>query len=104
MAATALAAVWLRQSTPNSRERGRLAAVAVLALAIALMSQSVGAVLLLFSAGGGSVLSWAIGRSLMRRVLPLFFLLMTLGGTIYLSGVLPLRAIAENTAIGRHSC
>jgi hypothetical protein len=98
VAATALAAVWLWQSTPNSRERGRLAAVAVLALAIALMSQSVGAILLLCA---GLVLSWAIGRSLMRRVLLLFFLLMALGGTIYLSGALPLRAIAENTAIGR---
>ena len=58
-----------------------------------------GAILLLCA---GLVLSWAIGRSLIRRALLLFLLLMALGGAIYLSGALPLRAIAENTAIGRH--
>jgi MFS family permease len=98
VAATALAAIWLWQSTPDSRIRGRLAAIAVLGLAIALMSQSVGAILLLCA---GLALSWAIGRPLTRRVLALIFLLMALGGAIYLSGALPLRAIAENTVIGR---
>jgi hypothetical protein len=98
VAATALAAVWLWQTTSDSRSRGRLAAVAMLSLAIALMSQSLGAVLLLCA---GLALSWTIGRLPMRWVLPLFLLLTVVGGATYLSGKLPLRALAENTAIGR---
>jgi hypothetical protein len=98
VAATALAAIWLWQTAPNVRIRGRLAAIAVLALAIALMSQSVGAILLLCAA---LALSWMIPRPRTRWVLPLLLLLMALGGAVYLSGVIPLRAIAENTVIGR---
>ena len=99
VAITSLAAIWLWQAAPNSRSRGRLAAIAVLGLAIALMSQSVGAILLLCA---GLVLLSTIGRPLTRWVLPLILLLMASGGAIYLSGVVPLRAIAENTVIGRH--
>jgi len=98
VAATALAAIWLWQTPSDPRMRGRLAAIAMLGLAIALMSQSVGAILLLFS---GLALLWTVGRSPMRWVLPLFLLLMVSGGAIYLSGKIPLRALAENTAIGR---
>jgi hypothetical protein len=98
VAATALAAIWLWQTPSNSRKRGRLAALAALGLAIALMSQSLGAVLLL---GGGLALLLTIGRSPTRWVLPLLLLLTVSGGTIYLSGKLPLRGLAENTAIGR---
>jgi len=47
VAATALAAVWLWQNSSDSRWRGRLLATAILSFAIALMSQSLGAVLLL---------------------------------------------------------
>ena len=98
VAATALAAIWLWQTPSNSRKRGRLAALAALGLAIALMSQSLGAVLLLC---GGLALSLTIGRSPTRWVLPLLLLLTLSGGAIYLSGKLPLRGLAENTAIGR---
>jgi hypothetical protein len=98
VAVTALAAIWLWQSTPPSRLRTRLAAIAVLGLIIALMSQSVGAIVLLCA---GLALSWTMGNPLIRRVLLWSLLLMALGGAIYLSGALPLRAIAENTAIGR---
>jgi hypothetical protein len=98
VAATALTAIWLWQTSSSSCMRGRLSALAMLGLAIALMSQSVGAILLLFS---GLALLWTLGRSPMRWVLPLFLLLMVSGGAIYLSGKIPLRALAENTAIGR---
>jgi hypothetical protein len=98
VAATALAAIWLWQTAPDSRMRGRLAAIAMLGFAIALMSQSLGGVLLLLV---GLAVLWAIGRPLMRWALILFLFSMVLGGSIYLSGKLPLRAIAENTAIGR---
>lgn len=98
VAATALAAVWLWQSAPNSRTRGLAGIVALLGLTIALMSQSVGAILLLCA---GLVLSWALGRQLTRRLLALFLLLMVLGGAIYLSGAVPLQALAKNTVIGQ---
>ena len=98
VAATALAAIWLWQSPPSSRMRGHLAAIAALSLAVALMSQSWGAILLL---GAGLALSWTTGRSTMRWVLPVLLLLTLSGGAIYLSGKVPLRALAENTAIGR---
>jgi O-antigen ligase len=98
VAATALAAIWLWQSTPKSGLRGCLAAVAALALTIALMSQSVGATLLLCA---GMAVMWTLGHRLTRWLLFLLLLLVTLGGMVYLSGVVPVRAIAEKTEIGR---
>jgi O-antigen ligase len=98
VAVTALAAIWLWQSTPKSPARGRLAAVALLGVAVALMSQSVGAIVLLFA---GLALSSIIGRPIKRWVLPLIILMFALAGTLYLSGVIPLRAIADHSNIGR---
>jgi O-antigen ligase len=95
VAATALAAVWLWRTEPV---RGRFGAVAALALAITLLSQSVGAILLLF---GGLALLWRIGSSMKRWVLPLILALIISGATLYLTRALPLRAFAENTMIGR---
>jgi O-antigen ligase len=98
VAATAFAAIWLWQSEPQPRLRMHYAAVAVLALVIAMMSQSIGAILLLLA---GLILFWAIGRRFTRWALPLIFFLMASGVAIYLSGALPLRAIAQNTVVGR---
>jgi hypothetical protein len=97
VAATALAAIWLWRSTPISRLRGPLAAVAVLGLVVALMSQSVGALMLLVA---GLTLSWMLVRPLIHWLLPLLLLLVAFGGAVYLSGAVPLRAIAENTIVG----
>jgi hypothetical protein len=98
VAATALAAIWLWQNTPKSRLRSCLAAVAALALMIALISQSVGAILLLCA---GIAVMWTIGRQVTRRLLLMFLMLMTLGGMVYLSGLVPLQAIAQKTVIGQ---
>lgn len=98
VAATALAAIWLWRATPNPHTGRRLAAIALTSLIIALASQSVGAILLLFA---GLAVLWTIGHPLTRWVLLLFLILMVSGAAIYLSGKVPLRAIAENTAIGR---
>src|SRR4029079_14627096 len=68
IAATALAAISLWQSTPNSPIRGWLGAVAALALAIALISQSAGAILILAAA---LVFFLLIGRSLTRWLMGL---------------------------------
>lgn len=59
MTATALAEIWLWQTAPSPRIRGRLTAIAMLSVAIALMSQSIGAILLLVP---GVALLWAFGR------------------------------------------
>ena len=98
LAVIALAAFWLWRSAPKPRIRRWFAALAVISLTIALMSQSVGAVLLLFA---GLAILFTTGRPLTRWILPLILLVMTLGVATYLSGKVPLRAIAENTAIGR---
>ena len=90
---------WLRFGSGKRRrvaQRDTDAAVAVLGLAIALMSQSLGAILPL---GAVLAISVTIGRSAMRLVVPLFLLLTVSLGAIY--GKLPLRAFAEKTAIGR---
>jgi hypothetical protein len=98
VAATALAAVWLWRTEPDAHVRGRFGAAAALALAITLLSQSVGAILLLF---GGLALLWRIGSPMKRWVLPLMLALIISGATLYLTRALPLRAFAENTIIGR---
>jgi hypothetical protein len=99
VAATALAAVWLWKTSAEPRWRGPLLAATILSLAIALLSQSLGAIVLLCA---GLTLSWTINRSLMRWAFGLFLLLIAAGGVVYLSGRLPLRALAEKTAVGRH--
>jgi len=98
IAATALAAISLWQSTPNSPMRGWLGVVAVLALAIALISQSAGAIFILAAALAFFLL---IGRSLTRWLMGLVLLVIVSGGAVYLSGVVPLRTIADHTVIGR---
>jgi hypothetical protein len=98
VAATALAAVWLWRTEPDAYVRGRFGTVAALAVAITLLSQSVGAILLLF---GGLALLWKIGSPMKRWVLPLMLALIVSGATLYLTRALPLRAFAENTMIGR---
>jgi GNAT superfamily N-acetyltransferase len=99
VAATALAAVWLWKTSVDPRWRGRFLAAAILGLAIALLSQSLGAIVLLCA---GLALSLTINRSLMRWAFTVFLLLMASGGAVYLSGKVPMRALAEKTVVGRH--
>jgi hypothetical protein len=96
VAATALAAVWLCKTSIDWR--GRFLAAAILSLVIALLSQSLGAIVLLCA---GLALSLTINRSLMRWSFVLFLLMIVSGGVVYLSGKVPLRALAEKTVVGR---
>ena len=98
VAATALAAIWLWQNSAKSPSRRGLAAVAALAVSIAIMSQSVGSIFLLFAA---LAMMWMIGRPKAGWVLAIALLVMATSGAIYLSGVIPLRAIADHTVVGR---
>jgi hypothetical protein len=98
VAATALAAIWFWRTMPNARLRGRLLATAIVSVAIAFMSQSLGAILLLCA---GLALSLTIGRPLTRWAPPISLIIIVFFGAIYLSGKVPLRGFAENTSIGR---
>jgi hypothetical protein len=99
VAAIAIAAIGLWQSAPELVKSGRLAAIAALGLIVAFMSQSLGAILLLCA---GLILLLKLRSSFMRWALPLSCLLFVFAGALYLSGKVPMRAIAEKTAIGRH--
>jgi hypothetical protein len=98
VAATALAAIWLWRNAPYSPMRSRLAVIAALGLGIALMSQSVAAILLL---GVGLAVLWMPGHPTTRWMVPLVVLLTVGAGAIYFSRALPLRSIAKDTVIGR---
>jgi hypothetical protein len=98
-AATALAALWLPFFPDRNQTRPWLFAVPPVAVLVALASQSVGAILLLFAGIAISATLWKGGS---RWVLGLAVLLLVIGGAAYLSGKLPLRSLAENTSIGRH--
>jgi hypothetical protein len=97
VAATALAAIWLWRSTALGRSGLWPMVVAALGLVVALASQSIGAICLLCA---GLFFCWAVGFRLMRQMSVLGLLLILAGGAIYLTGKLPLRQFAENTAIG----
>ena len=98
VAVTALAAVWFWRTMPDTPSRGRLLAAVIVSVAIALLSQSLGAILLLCA---GLALSSTIGRRLTRWALPTLLIIIVFLGEIYLSGRVPLRGFAENTSIGR---
>jgi hypothetical protein len=98
VAATALAAVALWQSEFTSRTRGLLGLVAAMALIIALMSQSVGAILLLLL---GLLFLWKRGTFIAGRTLRIALLIAIVGGVAFVSGHLPLRNFAEDTRVGR---
>lgn len=93
----ALAAIWLaRNSAPHTR---RVAiGIAVLVVAMALAAQSLGAIALLL---GGAVFLWACGRIRPRWMAAGVVALLFIGGATYVSGVLPITAIAKETAVGR---
>jgi hypothetical protein len=98
VAATALAAIWLWQTTGRGNTRRWRAMVAAMAFLITVASQSIDALVLLIV---GLALLWTLNHRLTRWLLLLGFLLLTCGGALYLSGVVPIRSIAQNTALGR---
>ena len=98
VAATALAAVGLWQSEFTPRTRVLLGSIAAMALLIALMSQSVGAILLLLL-GLGSL--WKSGVFILRWTLRFALLIAVVGSAAFVSSRLSLRDVAEHTSLGR---
>ena len=98
IALCALAAVWLAVVGRHARfaKRWRVAAVVVVAMAVA--AQSLGALLML--ATGAAFLS--LCRFLRPRGTAVALLVvLVLGGTVYVSGVVPIMRIGRDTEIGR---
>ncbi len=98
VAATALSAVALWQSEFTPRTRGLLGSIAAMALIIALMSQSMGAILLLLL---GLAFLWKRGTLIVGWTLRIALLIAVVGGVAFVSGRLPLRNMAEHTSVGR---
>ena len=97
IASTAIAAIWLYTSSSKGA-RGYTAAVATIAFLLALMSQSVGAIILMII---GTFALWILGRSVLRWVLPLAFLLVIGCIGSYLMTASTLRTMAETTSVGK---
>ena len=92
-----VAALWLAWSTAG-RERGRARLIAAVLVAMALAAQSVGAVLLALLA----VALLAAARFVdLRAMFIAAFAVVVLAGVVMLSGRVPIRQIATETAIGR---
>ncbi|MBB5687114.1 O-antigen ligase family protein [Sphingobium boeckii] len=98
IAMSALAAVWLWHSAPDRRMRGRQAGVAALGIMMTVIAQSAGAIIWMI---GGLITVFAAGRFHFRNILIATGLVCAVGGVAYISGALPLRAIAMETAVGR---
>jgi hypothetical protein len=98
VAATALAAVALWQSEFTPGTRGLLGSIAAMALIIAIMSQSAGAILLLLL---GLAFLWKRGTFIVGWTLRIALLIAVVGGAVFVSSRLPLRDMAEHTSVGR---
>jgi len=95
----ALAAVWLALALPAGRDAQRWRVVAVVDVAIALVAQSVGGVLLLvLGAAFLFTCRWLRPRWMLAAVAGLI----VFGGAVYVSGVVPIAKIGKETALGRH--
>lgn len=98
VAATALSSIAFWQSEGARQTRALHGAIAAMALIIALMSQSTGAILLLLF---GLALLWMRGTFVLMWTLRVTVLIGVVGGVAFLSGRLPLRHMAEDTNAGR---
>ena len=94
----ALAALWVWRSNANSNHGAAWKWGAVVALGIALLSQSVGAILLLVF---GWVVVEVMGRMRMQRLVMGALVATALLGTVYLSGTAPITHWGKETVVGR---
>ena len=93
----AVAAVWLaRSASGDRRNRARIQAAVVVLMALA--AQSVGAVVLMFFGIG---LLFSLSLISLKRLTVAAMAVLVLGGTVYLSGAVPVRQLATGTTAGR---
>ncbi len=95
---SALASIWLAIALWRLPGGKTFLLTAIITTLIALASQSIGALLLLFA---GLVLLIVWGRTFVIPVLMGLFFLLAFAGALHLSGILPLNTIARDTETGR---
>ncbi|RYD45369.1 MAG: hypothetical protein EOP63_01950 [Sphingomonadales bacterium] len=99
-AGATLAAFWLLlEGRDSKRARGAWLAVAALLLGMTLASQSVGAIVILFA--GGTMLAAPCAFALARMLFPAAIAAILLVGALHVSGIVPLRTVAEKTVAGQ---
>ena len=97
MSLCAVAAVWLaRSASGGQRKPARIRAVLVVLMALA--AQSVGAVLLMCLGIG---LLFSLSLISLKRLTVAAMAVLVLCGTVYLSGVVPVRQLATGSTVGR---
>ncbi|MEO9467969.1 hypothetical protein [Parasphingorhabdus sp.] len=98
MCCAALMAIWRAKHASVDTHRTARKIVAAILLTLAVASQSVGALVLL--AFGAAILLSGPALMWLRKAFVPMALLFALAMSVYLSGVIPLRTIAKETAVG----
>ena len=96
---SALAALWIAIAGRSERFHRRWRVVALVVVVMAVAAQSLGALMLL-GAGAACLSLCAVLRPRSIAVALLAFLV--LGGSVYVSGLVPVMRIGRDTAMGRH--
>ena len=98
-AGAALAACWRLGAERGGKSRAGWIAAAGILLAMTLASQSVGAILLLVA--GYAMLALRGTFAMTRKLFPYLAALLLLLGAIHVSGIVPLRSLADETPAGQ---
>jgi hypothetical protein len=97
LAATAVAAAWLWTGSRGASRRYWAAGAAV-AMALTVLGQSMGAIVLM---GAGLALSWVVRHALLRWILPLALVLAIGGAGVLAVHAGSLRSVVQSSAAGR---
>ncbi|WP_108810017.1 hypothetical protein [Sphingorhabdus sp. Alg231-15] len=99
MASMAVLAIWRYRSTPVEGGKRTRVWPAIILFLLAMASQSIGAIFLMLVGIAALYFSQFL-RHLRKIAIPGLVLLL-LGATVYVSGVIPLRSLAKETAVGQ---
>lgn len=94
----AMAALWVWRSQGVTQQRKRWAGVAMVMVAMAVLAQSVGALLLLAM---GWVVLWAMAHIKLQKFLLGALGVAVVGSVVYLSGAVPITHWAKDTVMGQ---
>ena len=98
-AGAALAACWRLGAEPGGKSRAGWIAAAGILLAMTLASQSAGAILLLFA--GYAMLALRGSFAMARQLFPYLAAFLLLLSAVHVSGIVPLRSLANETMAGQ---
>ncbi len=95
----AVLAIWRYRATPAEDGKRTKAWIAIILFLLAIASQSIGAIFLMLS--GIAALYFSQFLHHLRKIAIPGLVLLLLGATVYVSGVIPLRSLAKETAVGQ---